>query len=45
MDLVLKSYSVYLEEAWRAVRTQCDTPRAQAMVIVDLDGLSSAFLW
>jgi len=47
MQLCVDSYCVYLEEAWRAARL-CSTPenpKAQALVIVDLDGLSFSFLW
>ena len=40
MELCVQSYCVYLEEAWRASR-RCaeDDPKAQAIIIVDLDGL------
>ena len=47
-DLCVKSYSVYLEEAWRAVRvaTQKD-PRqnVRAVIIIDLAGVSLSHLW
>jgi len=50
MELCVLSYCVYLEEAWRASRlcsATAEDAKAQAVIIVDLEGLGTGFtmLW